>query len=91
METFVGHVSYTHAAEKLVKLQIKDPAIAKLSGQSFKDAIAKEKLAARPPKEKKHLSDFDKAVSVLVSAGINKDGAIAAIKEQFKAQGKTYE
>lgn len=88
---FAAMCSYAYS-EREVKLRVNDPSKSRgKSGNEFKQALAAQRMESRPAKEKKHLSDFDKAVAVLTKAGISEESAREAIKQQFARQGKTYE
>jgi hypothetical protein len=87
-EAFTSYVSFLYS-QRLIKERVADPSKLKdKTGKEFAKAVAEMKHAARPKKELKHLSDFDKTIQVLVSAGIPEAIAKSEVEKQFKAQGK---
>lgn len=72
---------------RIVKERIPDIRSAEKSAE-FAAAVSEQRLAQRPKKEKKQLSERDKAIAALTGVGIPLAAAIASVDEKFKEQGK---
>ena len=76
--------------ERLLKnrQQISDPKELERKADDWKRAEKEMRDKNRPPKEKKMLSDFEKAVKQLTDVHVSQEAAESIVRERFAKQGK---
>ena len=89
LEAITAEFSYLYS-QKVIKERVPDPDVLrrKKDPQEFQKALAEQKLANRPAKERKHLSERDKAIAALTGVGLSLEDATASVDAKFKEQGK---
>lgn len=79
-------------SDQLVKDKIPNPKEiqerAKRKDEDWKKAVEEQKNAQRPAKERKILSDRDKAIEAYVKVGIPKEAATAIVDQQMSEIGR---
>lgn len=75
-------------SDQLVKDKIPNPKEIERKAADWARAVEEQKDKNRPPKEKKILSDRDKAINAYVSVGIPLDQATKIVDEQMAAIGR---
>lgn len=90
LEAITAEVSYLYS-QKIIKERVTDPDVVrrKSSPAEFKKAVAESRMANRPAKEKRQLSEREKAIEGLMKGtGLDEKMATLLVDEQFKKQGK---
>ena len=90
LEGITAETSYLYS-QKIIRERVNDPEVLKRKKdpQEFKKALAEQKLAQRPEKERKHLDARGKAIEAMMRvAMMSEEQATAAVDEQFRKQGK---
>lgn len=72
---------------KIVKERVPDVKSLE-KAEEFSEAVAAQRMTQRPKKEKKQLSERDRAIQVLTGVGVSLAAATAEVDKRFKEQGK---
>lgn len=74
--------------ERLISEKIPDPKDIQRKNEDWKKAIEEQKDKQRPAKERKILTDRDKAIQAYVTVGIPEQEATKIVDEQMAAIGR---
>lgn len=89
LEMIVSETHYLYDQKRIKERIPNEGALKSKNTQEFKKALAEQKLAQRPVKERKHLDDRGKAIEAMMRiAMVTEEEATDAVDKQFRKQGK---
>ena len=86
-EALAAQCSYVYSTRTITE-RVPDPKELERKKEDWAQAVKEQKDKQRPAKEKKILTDRDKAIEALIGVGVPREAAIASVDERMKSMGR---